>query len=184
MEGKEQSSVWWPGLTPCPRSACHLERGSAFLRGPQAGGLQGSTRTGAPWGDWRLWVSLAWLQPPRAQRHRQLLLTWCPSGLAQPEPAILSSVPPPRLGRAISLNWSSPRYFQLGPLPTSLGPRSLSLSGQDRHTLSALWLHSLARGLFLPLRTPQLIWGPSCLSSPRLKMLLPPRERTWGPANV
>lgn len=107
--------------------------------------LRGSARTEAPRGDWRLWVSLAQLQPPRAQRHRRLPLTRWPWGSARPEPAIPLSVPPPQLGRAFSSSWSSPRYFQLGPLPTSLGPCSLFLTGQDQHTLSAWWLASQPR---------------------------------------
>lgn len=68
-----------------------------------------------------------------------LLLTQCPWGLpSQNLPFLCWCRLPDLAGCLLSLSWNSPRYFQPGPLPASLGPRSLCLSGQDPSTLSVL----------------------------------------------
>lgn len=77
LEGEEQ----FAGLEarPRPRSMpwpqwLSIPQGSLGWR------AAGQCQARAPRGDWRLWVSLAWLQPPRAQRHRRLASDSAPSG--------------------------------------------------------------------------------------------------------
>lgn len=159
--GKSSLLAWRLGPA---QGQCLGPSGCPFPRGPWAGRLLGSVRPGHPreTGDsgspWRG-------SSPHVPRDTgSLLLTRRPRGPARPEPARAPSVPPPRLGRAGSSRWSRPRYFQLGPLPASLGPRSLSLSGQDGGSLSTPWPRALTRPTSRHPTVPTLVCGPlTCL---------------------
>lgn len=71
-EGQEQSCD-----LPLPAQGQHAAHRDSTSSGVLRLEGRGQRQDGAPRGDWRLQVSLAQFQPPRAQGYRQLLLTRC-----------------------------------------------------------------------------------------------------------